>query len=89
MLRDFFHLHAGQSRAHPDRMGEHLPDPASARDAVERTARDLLAWTSELVPWCDCYVQVTNEADAVRFELLLSGVGDVHITNNTRAASWL
>ena len=79
MPRDFFHLHAGQSRATPDRMGEHLPDPASARDAIERTARDLLAWTSELVPWRDHHVQVTNEADAVRFELLLSGAGDVQL----------
>ncbi len=77
MPRDFFHLHAGQSRATPDRMGEHLPDPASALDAVERTARRLLAWTSEQVPWRDHLVQLTNEADAVRFELLLSGAGDV------------
>jgi hypothetical protein len=77
MPRDFFQLHAGQSRTHPDRTGEHLSGPESALDAVERIARQLLAWTSELVPWCDCYVQVTNEADAVRFELLLSGVGDV------------
>ena len=77
MPRVFFHLHAGQSRAHPDRMGERLPGPEAALDAVERIARQLLAWTSELVPWCDCYVQVQDEADAVRFELLLSGVGDV------------
>jgi len=29
------------------------------------------------VPWRDYHVQVTNEADAVRFELPLSGAGDV------------
>jgi hypothetical protein len=79
MPRVFFQLHAGQSRTHPVRTGEHLPDPESALDAVERTARQLLAWTSELVPWCDCHVQVQDEADAVRFELLLSGVGDVQL----------
>ena len=82
MPRDFFHLHAGQSRANSDRIGQHLPDTDAALDAVERIARQLLAWTSELVPWCDCYVQVQDEADAVWFELLLSGAGDVQATPN-------
>ena len=77
MPRDFFDLSAGQSRAHPDRMGERLPGPASARDAAGRIARQLLAWTSELAPWRDHHVQVTNEADAGPFGRLLSGVGDV------------
>ena len=77
MPRDFFHLHAGQSRAHPDRMGERLPGPEAALDAAERIAHQLLTWTSEPVPWRDYHVQVTNEADTVLFELPLSGVGDV------------
>ena len=77
MPRDFFHLHAGQSRANPVQTGQRLPSPEAALEAAERIAHQLLAWNFEPEPWRDYHVQVTNEADTVLFELPLSGVGDV------------
>ena len=76
MPRDFFHLHAGQSRANPVQTGQHLPRPEAALEAAQRIAHQLLAWNFEPVPWRDYHVQVTDEADTVLFELPLSEAGE-------------
>jgi hypothetical protein len=77
MSRYFFHLRAGESRANPDQTGQHLPGPEAARGAAGRIARQLLAWNLEPVPWPEYQIQVTDEADAVLFEMPLSEAGEL------------
>src|SRR3954453_12449416 len=76
MPRYFFHLHAGDSRANPDKRGQDLPDADAARQMAQRIARRLLEWNLEPVFWLDYQVQVTDEAGAIVCELpLVAAVG--------------
>jgi hypothetical protein len=92
MPRYFFHLHAGESHLHagesracPDRTGQRLPGPYAARAAAWRMARQLLAWDLEPVRWLDYQLQVTDEADAIVFELPLTEAADQTADGSLRA----
>src|SRR3954464_5895397 len=74
MPRYFFHLHAGDSRANPDKRGQNLPDADAAREMAQRIARRLLEWNLEPVPWLDYPGHVTDGAGAIVSELPLSEV---------------
>src|SRR4029453_17594848 len=76
MPRYFFHLHAGDSRAKPDKRGQDLSDADAAQQMAQRIARRLLEWNLEPVPWLDYQVQVTDEAEGIVSELPLSEVID-------------
>src|SRR5215211_4921007 len=76
MPRYFFHLHAGDRRANPDKRGQDLSDADAARQMAQRIARRLLEWNLEPVPWLDYQVQVTDEAGAIVSELALTEVVD-------------
>ncbi len=76
MPRYFFHLHAGDSRANPDKRGQDLSDADAARQMAQRIARRLLEWNLEPVQWLDYQVQVTDEAGAIVSELPLTEVVD-------------
>src|SRR5215211_2875514 len=76
MPRYFFHLHAGNSRANPDKRGQSLSDADAARQMAQRIARRLLGWNLEPVQWLDYQVQVTDEAGAIVSELALTEVVD-------------
>ena len=76
MPRYFFHLHAGDSRANPDKRGQSLSDADAARQMAQRIARRLLEWNLEPVQWLDYQVQVTDEAGAIVSELALTEVVD-------------
>src|SRR3954471_277357 len=76
MPRYFFHLHAGDSRANPDKRGQDLPDADAAQQMAQRIARRLLEWNLEPVPWLDYQIQVTDEAGAIVSELPLTVVAD-------------
>src|SRR5215210_2776046 len=76
MPRYFFHLHAGDSRANPDKRGQDLPDADAARQMAQRIARRLLEWNLEPVQWLDYQVHVTDEAGAIVSELPLTEVVD-------------
>lgn len=76
MPRYFFHLHAGDSRANPDKRGQDLSDADAARQMAQRIARRLLEWNLEPVQWLDYQVQVTDEAGAIVSELALTEVVD-------------
>ena len=76
MPRYFFHLHAGDSRANPDKRGQSLSDADTARQMAQRIARRLLEWNLEPVQWLDYQVQVTDEAGADVSELALTEVVD-------------
>src|SRR3712207_8837755 len=75
MPRYFFHLHAGDSRANPDKRGQDLSDVDAAWQMAQRIARRLLEWNLEPVQWLDYQVQVTDEAGAVFSELAFTEVG--------------
>src|SRR3954464_11011084 len=77
MSRYFFHLRAGESRANPDQTGQHLPGPEAARGAAGRIARQLLAWNLEPVRLPEGKSQVTDEGDAVLFEMRPSEGGEL------------
>jgi len=82
MPRYFFHLHAGESRANPDIMGQRLPGPDAAGEAAWQMARQLLAWNLEPVPWLDYQFQVTDEASEIVCELPFTDVGrPAHVPN--------
>jgi hypothetical protein len=84
--RYFFHLHAGESRACPDRTGQRLPDPYAARAVAWRMARQRLAWDLEPVRWLDYHqLQVTDEAGAIVFELPLTEAADQTADGSLRA----
>jgi hypothetical protein len=76
MPRYFFHLHAGDSWANPDKRGQDLSDADAARQMAQRIARRLLEWNLEPVQWLDYQVQVTDEAGAIVSELPLTEVVD-------------
>ena len=76
MPRYFFHLHAGDSRANPDKRGQDLSDADAARQMAQRIARRLLEWNLEPVQWLDYQVQVTDEVGAIVSELALTEVVD-------------
>jgi hypothetical protein len=76
MPRYFFHLHAGDSRANPDKRGQDLSGADAARQMAQGIARRLLKWNLEPVPWLDYQVQVTDEAGAIVSELALTEVVD-------------
>ena len=76
MPRYFFHLHAGDSRANPDKRGQDLSDADAARQMAQRIARRLLEWNLEPVQWLDYQVQVTDETGAIVSELPLTEVVD-------------
>src|SRR5215203_2106442 len=76
MPRYFFHLHAGDRRANPDKRGQNLSDADAARQMAQRIARRLLEWNLEPVQWLDYQVQVTDEAGAIVSELPLTKVVD-------------
>ena len=76
MPRYFFHLHAGDSRANPDKRGQDLSDADAAQQMAQRIARRLLEWNLEPVQWLDYQVQVTDEAGAIVSELALTEVAD-------------
>src|SRR5829696_1742885 len=76
MPRYFFHLHAGDSRANPDKRGQSLSDADAARQMAQRIARRLLGWSLKPVQWLDYQVHVTDEAGAIVSELPLTEVVD-------------
>src|SRR5215207_4723831 len=87
MPRYFFHLHAGDSRANPDKRGQDLSDADAARQMAQRIARRLLEWNLEPVQWLDYQVQVTDEAGAIVSELPLTEVVDQTASESAGAAA--
>ena len=85
MPRYFFHLHAEDSRANPDKRGQDLSDADAARQMAQRIARRLLGWNLKPVQWLDYQVQVTDEAGAVVSELPLTEVVDQIASERTEA----